>query len=111
MSVPTKIKPQPKYDASTHKCMPCTKCGGTGFYCMGTLDGQPYSYTGFACRPCGGRGWKLRVLPGKRAEVQAAKAALARTPTWKICGTHAFVEAAIGDKDTSQYRMEITYTD
>ena len=41
----------------------CLKCNGTGFYCMGTENGKPYSHTGFECYPCHGTGWKL---PNKR---------------------------------------------
>jgi hypothetical protein len=41
-----------------YKARKCWKCSGTGFYCMGIHNGQPYSLTGFACHPCGGTGYK-----------------------------------------------------
>ena len=47
-----KLKPAPNARV-------CNKCGGTGFYCMGTINDQPYSHTGFDCHPCHGTGWKL----------------------------------------------------
>lgn len=40
------------------KAITCWKCSGTGFYCMGIHDGQPYSHTGFVCHPCNGTGYK-----------------------------------------------------
>ena len=43
-------------DGKKYNC--CSKCGGTGFYCMGVLDGNPYSHTGFKCYGCNGLGWK-----------------------------------------------------
>ena len=39
------------------KSKPCPNCGGTGFYCMGVENGQPYSRTGFSCFKCSGTGW------------------------------------------------------
>ena len=84
MSIPTKIRTQPRYNQETHTCKQCNKCGGTGFYCMGVMDGRPYSYTGFACNKCGGKGWQIRTkkvvqtgpkkvnLVGSRATIDAA---------------------------------------
>ena len=43
-----------------YKAEPCWKCSGTGFYCMGTENGKPYSLTGFDCHPCNGTGYKVR---------------------------------------------------
>jgi len=45
----------------------CSKCGGTGFYCMGTLNGSPFSTTGFTCFPCNGTGWIIKSKRRKKA--------------------------------------------
>jgi DnaJ-class molecular chaperone len=34
----------------------CPKCEGSGLYCMGTLDGRPFSPTGTTCWKCNGTG-------------------------------------------------------
>lgn len=43
----------------------CPKCSGTGFYCMGVINGNPFSYTGFVCYGCNGSGWK-EIKPRKK---------------------------------------------
>lgn len=51
------VRPQPDFDPLTEECYACPKCGGNGFYCMGVINGEPYSHTGFICYGCGGAGW------------------------------------------------------
>ena len=51
--------------AADEVAVPCHKCGTTGFYCRGTRNGQPYSFTGFDCHPCGARGWIVRSKAGE----------------------------------------------
>lgn len=49
-----------------HTTSQCSKCGGTGFYCQGILDGRPISNTGFTCFPCNGTGWIVRWKRGAK---------------------------------------------
>jgi len=70
------ILPKPTNIDADHAATPCDKCAGTGFYCMGTENGRPYSQTGFTCYPCDGTGWKiLTAAYVKRLEREDAKAA------------------------------------
>lgn len=57
------VKPQP---SENHRA--CSKCGGTGFYCMGLENGNPFSRTGFVCYPCNGTGWIERKPKRKRCK-------------------------------------------
>ena len=34
----------------------CLKCGGTGRWCLGIINGKPFSNTGFDCWSCDGTG-------------------------------------------------------
>ena len=52
----TAVKPA----ANAHEC---GKCGGTGFYCNGVVNGNPTSNTGFDCYSCHGTGW---IIPKPR---------------------------------------------
>ena len=65
MSSPTSPKPMPEVD-EFHTAHECSKCGGTGFYCMGVENGRPYSRTGFRCYGCGGTGWKVTWKRGAK---------------------------------------------
>lgn len=59
-------KPLPKPEAPEgYTVVMCWKCSGTGFFCMGTNNGKPYSLTGFDCWPCNGTGWRTRRKPRK----------------------------------------------
>ena len=60
------VKSQPKL-VDNQTCHVCNKCGGTGFYCMGVLNGQPYSHTGFTCYGCKGLGWVVKKKIVKKA--------------------------------------------
>lgn len=67
------VKPQPAAPEGM-EAVPCWKCNGTGFYCMGTVNGVPYSYTGYVCFPCGGEGWRYRkTRPAKKVLSEAAQ--------------------------------------
>ena len=95
--VPAK-KPQP---SANHYA--CGKCFGTGFYCMGTLNGKPYSHTGFTCYPCGGAGWFLSTRP---ATVAAPLPALASKPMQyrTIAEAKRVIQAAIDSSDRALYK-------
>ena len=58
MSFTLKKKTPPACEPG-YKADPCWKCSGTGFFCMGTNNGSPYSLTGFDCYPCGATGYKI----------------------------------------------------
>lgn len=72
MAIPREPKPKPQVD-DDHSAHLCGKCNGTGFYCMGMLDGRPYSRTGFTCHPCAGTGWRVRIKRGRKQAVQLRK--------------------------------------
>lgn len=62
------IKPQPT------NTKVCNKCNGTGFYCMGYVNGQPFSQTGFVCYSCNGDGYKpIKKRLTKEEKVQEYK--------------------------------------
>ncbi len=97
------IKPQPENTEV------CPKCNGTGFYCMGYVNGQPYSQTGFDCFKCGSAGYiekKKRLTREDRIKAQYEKA---NTVTLK--GPRAWIDELI---ETGKYKgktLKITYTD
>ena len=37
---------------------PCSKCGGSGNFCLYIENGTPKSNTGYDCYACGGKGYK-----------------------------------------------------
>jgi hypothetical protein len=59
------MKPRPEVD-EFHTCRQCSKCGGTGFYCQGVVNGRPVSNTGFACYSCRGTGWQVSWKRGMK---------------------------------------------
>lgn len=68
--------PKPTGLPSNEAAVLCSKCDGTGFYCMGTRNGVPYSKTGFDCYTCGATGWKiLSAAYVKGLETRAANEA------------------------------------
>ena len=62
----TNVRPQPKINSEYQTVHECLKCAGTGFFCLGVLDGVPYSNTGFDCHKCGGQGWIVRNKRGAK---------------------------------------------
>lgn len=58
------IRPKPETD-DRHTARQCSKCGGTGFYCQGVVNGKPVSNTGFKCYGCDGTGWKVAWKRGE----------------------------------------------
>ena len=61
LTVPTGTKPKP-LTGEDEIAFECLKCGGTGFFCMGTENGRPFSLTGFDCYPCAGTGWMVESV-------------------------------------------------
>lgn len=51
--------------APTATSKPCPKCSGSGFFCLGVVNGEPQSNTGFDCYKCHGTGW---VTPAPRRQ-------------------------------------------
>jgi hypothetical protein len=41
---------------------------------MGTINGRPYSQTGFSCYTCHGRGWVIRRKRGVRKAMMEQRA-------------------------------------
>jgi hypothetical protein len=100
-NIPATIKRQPAYNQETHTCRQCNKCGGTGFYCMGVENGRPYSYTGFACRLCGGKGWQIRP---KKAPKSALKSGT-------LVGSRAWIEEQLSSGKYDVAKVYCQYTD
>jgi len=64
------VLPVPTLD-DKHEAVPCMKCSGTGFFCLGILNGQPYSNTGFTCWRCNGTGYFIHTKKVEKAPVDA----------------------------------------
>lgn len=97
------VKPQPE---NTNVC---TKCNGTGFYCMGYINGQPYSQTGFTCYKCAGKGYtekKKRVSKEDRLKEQYAAA-----NTVTLRGSKAWIDEKLSSGKYENKILKIEYTD
>ena len=73
---PTKSAPLATSERSVEIC---TKCYGTGAFCLGLLNGKPYSNTGFTCYRCSGSGYIVKTI----------------VPTCAICGGPLLSDMAV----------------
>ena len=78
ITYPPVVLPTPQ-TTDAEVAVPCWKCGGTGFWCKGVLNGKrPYSNTGFVCWACNGAGYKVvaraRVITRKPAATKPTAA-------------------------------------
>lgn len=68
---PEFVTPKPRpVDEECFTYATCGKCGGTGKYSMGVMNGRPYSLTGFVCLSCRGLGYRPRKRRAALAKAQ-----------------------------------------
>ena len=77
----------------------CSKCNGTGKYCMGIENGRPYSRTGFTCYPCHGTGY-VGTKSKKQHREQLASPEFRAEVEKKLDAYRAEVENFLAGKST-----------
>lgn len=100
---------QPTIKVQPNNTKVCPKCKGTGFYCMGYVNNQPYSQTGFVCFACNGVGYieiKKRLTRQERQQ-QLCDAA----NTVQLKGTREVVDAIVESGKYKGKILKIVYID